>query len=117
MIQIIKLNSQNHQAIIIELKGELDTEGVKEIEPTLLQFCEGQEKYLILDCTNLRYINSLGLGLMVKAFKKASENQRNLILAGLQEPIWRLFEIVRFHRIFSIYENVGQALNFIDAND
>lgn len=109
MVQITKLYKPTHQAVILQLKGELDTEGVKQIEPTLFQICEEQES-LILDCTNLTYINSLGLGLMVKAYKRTNEKQKRLILAGLQEPIWRLFEIVRFHRLFPIYEDVEQAL-------
>lgn len=117
MIQHTKLLMPKHQAIILELKGELDTEGVRQFEPTLLQLCEEKEKHLILDCTNLSYINSLGLGLIIKAFKRANENDQKLILAGLQDPIWRLFEIVRFHRIFPIFESVGQALTAIDPID
>ncbi len=109
-----QLRMPKHQAVILELKGELDTEGIKAIEPVLLKLCEADIPNLILDCTQLRYINSLGLGLLVTGLKKSGELGNKFILAGLQEPIRHLFELVRFHRIFSIYESVGMALDAVD---
>ncbi len=114
MMQWAQLRMPKHQAVILELKGELDTEGIKLIDPVFLKLCEENIPNLILDCTQLRYINSLGLGLFITGLKRSGEKGNKLILAGLQEPIRRLFEVVRFHRIFSIYESVGQALNAVD---
>lgn len=109
-----QVHMSKHQAIILELKGELDTEGVKVLEPAFLKLCQEDETNVILDCTQLRYLNSQGLGLLVTGLKKSGERGHKLILAGLQDSVRRLFEVVRFNRIFSIYESVGQALSAID---
>ncbi len=114
MMQWAQVNMPKHQAVILEIKGELDTEGVKLLEPVFLRLCEESTNHVILDCTQLRYVNSQGLGLLVTGLKKSGERGHKLILAGLQDTVRKLFEVVRFNRIFSIFDSVGQALNAID---
>ena len=115
MLQWTQLPMPKNKAIILEVKGELDTEGVRALEPVFLELCTNPEPHLILDCTQLRYVNSLGLGLLVTGLKRRGEQGHKLVLAGLQEPIRRLFEVVRFNRIFLINETIGQALEAIDG--
>ena len=110
MMQWAKEVLPQHQAIIIELQGELDTEGVKILESTFLKLCKEDEFHLILNCAQLTYINSQGLGLLVSGKKSVGESGHKLVVTNLQEPIRRLFEVIRFDKIFPICESVDMAL-------
>ncbi len=54
-----------------------------------------------------------GLGLLVSGKKSVGERGHKLIVTSLQEPIRRLFEVIRFDKIFPIYESVNMALQVL----
>ncbi len=113
MMQWAKEFMPQHQARILELIGELDTEGVKILEPTFLKLCKEDEFHLVINCAKLTYINSQGLGLLVSGKKAIGERGYKLIVTSLQEPIRRLFEVIRFDKIFPICDSVNTALHFL----
>ncbi len=114
MMQWAKEFMPQHQAVVLEIIGELDTEGVKVFGPTFLKLCKEDEFSFIIDCAQLTYINSQGLGLLVSGKKSLGERGHKVIIANLQEPLRRLFEVIRFDKIFPICESVDKALQILN---
>ncbi len=64
---------------------------------------------VVLDLSLAAFIDSTGLGALIALLKRVSENGGDLSLAGLQKKARMVLEITRTHRIFEIYETVGEA--------
>ena len=58
------------------LSGEVDIYTSQELKENLYRVVETNKKDLIIDCKELNYIDSTGLGIFVGALKKQSSTKR-----------------------------------------
>ncbi|HHT6119850.1 TPA: anti sigma b factor antagonist RsbV, partial [Listeria monocytogenes] len=65
---------------------------------------------LRIDLTEVSYMDSTGLGVFVGAFKSLRQRQRELVLFGLSDRLFRLFEITGLSDIIEI-KNVEGEMN------
>ncbi|MFA6929683.1 MAG: STAS domain-containing protein [Lentisphaeria bacterium] len=69
-----------------------------------------ENQWIVLDLTEMSYIDSSGLGAMVFAQQKLSEKGGSLRLAGLQPKPRIVFDITKVYRIFEIFDNIETAI-------
>lgn len=65
---------------------------------------------VILDFTDVPYIDSSGLGSLVSAYVSRHKAGRRVALAGVNERIFRLFEVTRTESLFLIFPTIDDAL-------
>lgn len=65
--------------------------------------------FLILNLTEVEFLDSSGLGAIISIFKSVSENG-SLILFGLQKQLTNLVKLTRMDKVFKITETEEQAL-------
>lgn len=94
----------------IELKGHLDTSKVAEIKAQIeAQISEVKpEEHVVVDCTELDYISSSGLRILLMLKQKHSDMQ----LIGVCPEVYNVFEMTGFTRIIDI----KKALRKIDLS-
>lgn len=94
---------------IIGLNGRLDTSNYIQFENNLLDEISPGSSVLI-DCTELDYISSSGLRVLLLALKKAEKAGSWLALCSLRTVIMEIFKISAFDSIFTIYPDKAIAL-------
>jgi anti-sigma B factor antagonist len=67
-------------------------------------------KTIIVDMSNLDFVDSAGIGALVAFLRKADENQIRLCLCGLKPAVRDVFLRCRLHRVFEIFPHLEQAL-------
>ena len=106
----LKTETRNN-IIIINVKEErLDAHNSGELKLEVNRFFNEGGKNLLIDLTDVRFIDSSGLGALVSGFKNAISNQGNLKLSGLQPQVKSMFELTRLHRVFEIFPTPPDAL-------
>ena len=65
---------------------------------------------VFIDLGALNFVDSSGLGALLSCLRTMNNKENQLKLVGLTKPVRALFELVRMHRIFSIYNTVDEAL-------
>jgi len=70
---------------------------------------------LIIDLTPVDFMDSSGLGAMLSVLKKVDAAHGELKLCGMSRKVRALFELVRMHRIFEIYNNREEALKSFEG--
>jgi anti-anti-sigma factor len=81
-------------AVVVSLAGELDVACV-ELEPLLLRLAEsGPAATIVLDMSELGFIDAHGVGVIVSAWKAAKANGRVLWVDGLHGLPARVFRLV-----------------------
>jgi anti-sigma B factor antagonist len=63
---------------------------------------ETNKKDLIIDCKELNYIDSTGLGIFVGALKKAKQYEKKITITNLKDNIKKLFIITGLDKIFEV---------------
>ena len=68
-----------------------------------------QVSALILDFTEVKYIDSSGLATLVEYYQNSRSYSGQIALAGLSNRVKSVFELVRLSEIFTIYTSVLEA--------
>ena len=69
---------------------------------------DGQPTRLLLDMTNVSFVDSTGLGVLVSLLKMMGQQGR-VAVAGAQPAVQRLFEMTQLNRLFQLHLTVAQA--------
>ena len=98
-------------ALVISLKGRLDSVTSPMLEKDLTDLMAGGEKFLVMDLGDLDYISSAGLRSILVVVKRLKEKQGKLLLASLKGAVSEAFEISGFSTIIPIFGSVDSALS------
>ena len=90
----------NGEAVTLIVSGRLDTQTAPELENELDSVLSGL-KDLTFDMTNLEYVSSAGLRVILKA-QKAMNAQGSMKLTGVNDSIMEVFDITGFLDILTI---------------
>ena len=93
------------EATIFKLKGILDISTNKVIESYLNKISNTKE--LILDFSELEFIDSTGIGSIINAIYMSQEDHFALKLTGVDETIHEVFETVGLYQILETIQEVG----------
>lgn len=88
---------------------ELDASNAGEFKRDIGPVLRDNSK-LVLDLSRLRFVDSSGLGAMLSCLRQLSAKGGDLKLSGMSKQVRALFELVRMHRIFDIYETKEEAV-------
>jgi len=101
---------------LIEVVGRIDHTTAKAFEDALaphLANCAGEDKILLLDLSNVTFISSAGLRVLMIAAKQCRKQNGKIFLASLQPMTQEVFQISRFDTVFEIFPTVRAALQAI----
>ena len=86
--------------LVAVLTGELDTASAAETEAALKPLFESTGKDIVLDCTNLEYIASSGIRILVNLLKTAKAKGDQVVLKNVNEVIRDVLELTGFVSYF-----------------
>ncbi len=101
--------------MILRLSGSLDVATTRLMKETLAELSTGKHHDLIIDLTQVEFLDSTGLGALVGAYRRAAEAGGRVELVVSDGPIARLFNITGLCRVFTIFGSLGEALEGIGA--
>ena len=88
----------------IHISGEVDIYTSQQLKEKLYGVIDSNQSDLRIDCRELNYIDSTGLGIFVGALKKTKQFSKNIYICGLKENIKKLFIITGLDKLFVIEE-------------
>ncbi len=86
----------------VELAGEIDIFKSAEFKDALLGLIAKNQSDLRLDCKNLEYIDSTGLGALVTVLKKVKDYGGHIYLVNMKQNSFKLFKITNLDKVFII---------------
>ena len=85
---------------VATLEGEMDTAAAIEAEEVLKPIYNSNGKDVIIDCTNLEYIASSGLRILLSILKGAKAGGSKVVMRGVNDDIKNVFKLTGFISIF-----------------
>ncbi|RME02669.1 MAG: STAS domain-containing protein, partial [Planctomycetota bacterium] len=100
---------QNNPVLYLTLTGSLDTVSVGKVDKKLTQLIQKGFQYLVLDFKKIHYINSTGMGTLVKISDMLRENQGNLAIVKIPTKIRDLLEMLGLDKALTMCESEEEA--------
>ena len=86
---------------LVRLRGRLGIDSSPTLRDRLLAILQGQPpKTIIVDLTEVSFIDAAGIATLLEALKVARHHQATLCLKGLQGRMVRLFEATGLQAVF-----------------
>ena len=95
---------------VVGVNGRLDQTLNPILEQHLVSLLDDGQTQFIVDLTGTNYINSGGLRTLVAGWRKARQQNGNLVLCGLNGRLQEIFGMVGFDQLFQIYPTQQIAL-------
>ena len=96
--------------VLLVIQGEITALAENPLMDAYIQATNGITRAVILDFTELDYMNSSGIGLLVTLLIRANRQNQKLMAIGLNEHYQQIFELTRLDEAISIYDDEAAAL-------
>ncbi|RMH41719.1 MAG: anti-sigma factor antagonist [Alphaproteobacteria bacterium] len=99
--------------VIIVTVGEprVDAAIAIDFKDWFLPLATAPQETVVIDMAKVEFLDSSGLGAIVAVLKALTPSGKSVALAGLSETVAKVFRLTRMDRVFTIFEDVGAALN------
>lgn len=95
---------------ILDLHGEIDAFSEEDLNAAYAEADRQSPKTLVLNFTDVNYINSTGIALIVGILAQARKARRRLMVYGLSDHYEEIFTITRLADFMDVYEDEDSAL-------
>lgn len=102
--ELVVRTSKDSKLTVVSISGEADIYTSGKLESELIKAISDNEGNVRIDCHDLSYIDSTGLGVFASILKKNKEQGSEIVLVGLKNNIRKLFNITGLDKLFVIEE-------------
>jgi len=104
MFNLSMKRDKDKDAVQITVSGEIDLMAAPEFKKRLYEAVGDGNADVVLDCFDLSYIDSTGLGILLGALKRVRQNNHHVIIRNLKDSIRKLFHITGLDKAFILEE-------------
>ncbi len=112
-ILITDVRTLSSDTAIIDISGELNGNGETGLMSAYTQASKGNTRSIILNFTDLDYMNSSGIGLLVTMLIRVQRQKQKLLAYGLSDHYQQIFELTRLNEAISIYDSEAAAISAV----
>lgn len=95
--------------VVAKLVGSIDASTVPQFEETIEKFLRDGVKFLLVDCGEVAYINSTGMGLIIKLVDKYRSKDGDLKLISVPPKVVTLFKMLGLESLVELHTNEQSA--------
>ena len=93
---------------IMVINGEVDASSSIHLDNALGEALKTHENILV-DCTDLKYISSAGLGVFMSYIQEMKELDIKMVLFGLSEKVKNVFQILGLDQLLTMHNTLEEA--------
>src|SRR2546430_16715827 len=102
--------ARRDRSSVVPLKGEIDLHVSPSVTASLNAMIEKKPERLVVDLSDVTYIDSAGLAALIEAMQKVEAYGGKILLDGLEENVRAIFEIPRLDQVFQRFPEAEAAL-------
>ncbi len=104
------LDSENFTTVF--LIGEIDAYSSINIQQTLQNLLDNGKKNIHINCEQLEYISSAGLGALMSFVEEIENSNGTMVFSGLKPKVFNVFQLLGLDQIMKIVDNQTEAITF-----
>ena len=99
--------------VVIALDGELDLTSAPTLREVLIELFTGGHHRLVVDMTDVTFVDSTGLGVLVGGLKRATVQDGTLQVVCTEPDVVRIFRMTGLHKLIALHETLQEALTSV----
>ncbi|MDD3626755.1 MAG: STAS domain-containing protein [bacterium] len=96
--------------VVFKVVGEIIVENRHILKESIKDELNKGKMNFVLDFSEMKYIDSAGLGILVIQNKKVNESGGKIKLSSLSKDILSLFSLTHLDKAFDIYNSIDDAI-------
>lgn len=105
-----KTLDESQNLVEVVLNGRLDIQSSEAVKTCLHNAIDTETMLILINLESVYFIDSAGLSALVSGLRVARENNKDIILAGLNKQAEMVFKLTMLDRIFVIHPTIESAL-------
>ncbi|MBA4549750.1 anti-sigma factor antagonist [Thermoactinomyces intermedius] len=104
---VVHEKKEKENQITVMVEGEVDVYTAPKLREKLLPLCDGTRQ-ITVNLSQVDYIDSTGLGVLIGAYKAQRQTAGKLIISGMNPRLSRLFKITGLYEIMEIEDKAQE---------
>lgn len=113
--------SINHRKVdaydVLELTGELDAHTASQLENSLEQLIDQNQHQIIINCEELDYIASAGLGVFMAYIEDVRTLGGDIKLTNMNPKVYNVFDLLGFPTLYDIVQQEKDAIMKFESDE
>lgn len=106
-LEKVKLND----VAVVTLTGDvLDANNVSDFKTQMTEILQAEHR-VVFNMSQVQFMDSSGIGSILSCLRTLNAEGGELKICLLTKPVHALFELVRMHKIFDIFNSPDEAIN------
>ncbi|MBN8572343.1 MAG: STAS domain-containing protein [Candidatus Kapabacteria bacterium] len=102
-------HTESDKDTIITANGSIDSTSADDLDSYFQQFFTNEKRRILFDMTEIRYISSAGLRVLLTAQKSLKPKGGEIVLCGINDNVKQVIELSGFHALFHFASSVVTA--------
>ena len=94
---------------VLHVGGYLDAHTASKFESKIQEITKAGKFKIVLNFTELEYISSAGLGVIMGNIEEIRNHDGDIKLSGMNDKIYRVFDLVGFPSLYEIFKTQKEA--------
>lgn len=111
----------NHREVssydVLELSGELDAHTASQLEDSLKHLIDQDKHQIIVNCSNLDYIASAGLGVFMAYIEDVRSLGGDIKLTNMNSKVYNVFDLLGFPTLYDILQEESEAIKKFEKEE
>jgi anti-sigma B factor antagonist len=106
-----KINVRESSSIqVLDLKGYLDAHTASDLEGAFQRLIDDKKFNIVVNCKDLTYISSAGLGVFMAFIEDVRRNQGDIKLSNMSPKVYNVFDLLGFPLLYDIAKDEQEAI-------
>ena len=111
---MVSIDSNREESnYILKVSGDVDASSSIYLDNALEEAVGNNEQKIIVDCTELNYISSAGLGVFMSYIQEFENSDTKMVLFGMNAKVKNTFEILGLDQLLKITDDKEQAIGLL----
>ncbi|MCW3804885.1 STAS domain-containing protein [Plebeiibacterium marinum] len=103
---MIKVEENKGVAVVsLNDSDRLNAAIAEEVKLELSNVINNNNGNVLMNLSNIKFIDSSGIGVLISALKTARQNNRGFYLCCLQKDVLNLLKLMKLDKVFDIYDS------------
>ncbi len=105
----IKIKKDNEKYWVVEFVGNLDSYGLTEKRKEIAEIIDTVDKpHLVFDFTELEYINSESIGVLMQINEKLTAKDKKLVIVHAKKNVIDVLQVIGLFETVAYYETLDE---------
>ncbi|WP_348663771.1 anti-sigma factor antagonist [Chlamydia vaughanii] len=102
---------------VLHLQGKLDGISSPEVQESISQSLSSGTKNIVLDCTNLDYMSSAGIRVLLQSYHQVGKHSGKIVLTSVPKTIEQTLYVTGFLSYFKMFSSIQEALQALSKDE